>query len=147
MSKLNSRQVRRGGLTLIEVLVVLTILVVMGSLVVVNVVRAQKNAYQKAAKTQILAFKVPLQAYRLDMKEFPSTAQGLAALQTPPSGLSGSKNWSGPYLEEAVPQDPWGRPYRYEYPSRHVNDLPDMWSLGSDGIDGTEDDVVSWAQE
>ena len=147
MIKLNGRQVRRGGLTLIEVLAVLTILVVIGSLVVVNVVRAQRNAYQKAAKTQIQAFKVPLQAYQLDVNEFPSTAEGLEALRTAPSGLSGSKKWSGPYLVEGVPDDPWDRPYRYEYPSRHGSDLPDIWSLGDDGVDGTEDDVVSWAQE
>lgn len=104
----------------------------------------QDKGYTAAAKTQVKAFKGPLQAYRLDLNSYPSSAQGLDALRQAPGDLANSSKWSGPYLDEPVPADPWGNPYRYEYPGRHNADLPDIWSVGKDGVDGTEDDVNNW---
>jgi len=142
-----SRRRRRGGFTLVEVLLVLVILTVIGSLVVYNYGRIQSSAYIKAAETQISAFEGPLNMYRMQVGDFPTTAQGLEALRVPPSDLANPDDWAGPYLGKDVPLDPWKRPYQYEYPGQYDESMPDMWSFGPDGVNGTEDDVVSWQQE
>ncbi len=139
-----SRSPRRRGLTLIEVLLVLVILLIIASLAVTAYGPIQRRAYINAARTQIKAFKGPLQAYHLDINDYPTTAQGLDALREPPPDLPDPTKWQGPYLDSAVPLDPWGRPYQYEYPGKHDPESPDIWSVGPDGVDGTDDDVVSW---
>ena len=144
---MNSPKRRRHGFTLVEVLLVLVILVVMASFAVTAYGPIQRKALMKAAAVQIGAYESPLQAYRLDIGDFPSTAQGLEALRTPPADLPNPDKWSGPYLGKAVPMDPWDIPYQYEYPGKFDPTAPDIWSLGPDGIDGSEDDVVSWEQE
>ena len=140
-------QRRRRGFTLVEVLLVLVILVIIGSIVVANYGNIQRKAYVNAAKTQIGAFDGPIQTYRLDIGDFPLTAQGLDALWQQPGDLANPDDWGGPYLGKPVPVDPWKRPYQYEYPGRNDPNTPDIWSLGQDGADGTDDDVVSWYQE
>ena len=141
------RSRQRTGFTLIEVLLVLVILVIIASMAVMAYGPIQRRAYTNAAKTQIGAFEGPLQAYRLDIADFPATAQGLEALRSAPSDLANADKWHGPYLGKPVPLDPWDRPYHYEYPGRHGDDMPDIWSSGADGIEGTEDDAHNWAGE
>jgi general secretion pathway protein G len=138
---------RRSGFTLMEVLLVLAILVIIASIVSTAIFQMQRKGYTSAAKTQVKALKGPLQAYRLDLNSYPSTAQGLDALRRAPGDLANAGKWSGPYLDEAVPLDPWLQPYHYEYPGKHNQDLPDIWSVGPDGVDGTDDDVGNWEQE
>jgi len=144
---MKNSQKRRRGFTLIEVLLVLVILVVLASFAVTAYGPIQRKAFTNAAKSQIGAFESPLQAYRLDIGDFPSTAQGLEALRSPPADLPNPDKWSGPYLGKPVPLDPWDMPYQYEYPGKYDPTVPDIWSVGPDGIDGSEDDVVSWYEE
>ncbi len=103
-------------------------------------------AKERRAKAQISALEAPLDCYRLDVGEYPSTEQGLDALLQAPNDPATSAHWTGPYVEDAVPPDPWGHRYRYAYPGIHNEDQPDVWSLGPDGINGTEDDIVSWEE-
>ncbi|RMF93961.1 MAG: type II secretion system protein GspG [Planctomycetota bacterium] len=139
------RNTRRGGFTLVEVLLVLVILLIIASLAVTAYVPMQRRAYNNAARTQIKAFEQPLQLYYQDMNEFPSTSQGLEALIAPPADATNPDAWQGPYLDaQAVPLDPWGHPYQYQYPGQYDPEKPDIWSLGADGLDGTEDDIASW---
>ena len=139
---------RGGGFTLVEVLLVLVILVIIASLAVTAYGPIQKKAYINAARTQIGALKTPLQAYRLDIGDFPSSSQGLESLLSCPSDLPNENKWFGPYLDSiVVPKDPWDNPYGYEYPGKNQDEWPDIWSLGPDGQDGTEDDVGNWMVE
>ena len=96
----------------------------------------------KTAEVQINLFKDYLELYKLSVRTYPSTEQGLQALVTCPSNVD-KYVWPGP-LTESIPLDPWGNPYQYEFPGKHNSALPDLWSLGPDGEDGTDDDVCSW---
>jgi general secretion pathway protein G len=129
-----------------EVMLVLLILVIIGSVAGVAVIRFQRNAYIDASRAQISAFDTPLQTYRLDVGDFPASADGLQALRTIPSGLASPTKWRGPYLAKEVPKDPWDNDYRYEYPGKYDPEMPDIWSYGPDQIDGTDDDIGSWPQ-
>jgi len=139
---------RRGGFTLVEVLLVLVILVIIASLAVTAYGPMQKRAYVNAAKTQIRAFKGPLAAYRLDLGYYPSS---LDELRMQPGGAGvgpdGQPLWNGPYLDRDVPLDPWRRPYQYVNPGQHDPEYPDISSAGPDGVPGNEDDIVSWAPD
>lgn len=96
----------------------------------------------KAAKAQIEALAKALDTYRLEVGHYPTTEQGLIALNTQPSGEA---KWHGPYLAKGLPNDPWGKPYLYKYPGEHGD--YDVWTLGSDGSSGGEEaasDVGNW---
>jgi general secretion pathway protein G len=141
------------GFTLMEMLVVLGILAVLLAMVVPRILGTQKKADISAAQSQIKLLRGCLQRYALDMKEFPTTEQGLQSLVEKPADLSEAvaARWDGPYTETGeLPMDPWGNPFQYEYPPTHGTadaDYPDIWSWGYDREDGTEDDIVSWSKE
>lgn len=97
----------------------------------------------KAARAQIEAFGKALDTYRLDVGHYPSTGQGLKALVDKPSD---EVHWAGPYMQKAVPADPWGQPYQYKVPGEKGRDY-DLTSLGRDGQVGGSDeaaDIHSW---
>lgn len=133
------RSRRRGGFTLMEVLLVLAILVILGSLVGFFFARTQTESYEKIALTQINSFKIPLNKYKLDLGQYPAN---LEALRHPPTEVRDTTRWKGPYLEEDVPLDPWGNPYQFELvDDGYGNMVFRIWSMGADGQDGSEDDI------
>jgi general secretion pathway protein G len=124
-----------------EVLLVLVILVILGSLAVSVFTGTQKSAYIKAAQVQVDTLGSDCQRYFLDMNSFPTS---LDALRTAPGGASNAQNWAGPYSDKDLGPDPWGNPYQYQYPgSRHGEEKPDIWSYGPDGQNGTADDIYN----
>jgi len=130
------------GFTLLELLVVMVILGLLVGIVGPGVLRNIGKSEVKTAKAQISALSKALDTYRLDTGHYPATEQGLNALVTRPANES---KWDGPYLDKAVPPDPWGRPYVYKAPGEHGE--YDLSSLGKDGQPGgTGDgaDVTSW---
>ncbi len=139
----------RSGFTLIEMLVVLAILVLIMSMVGPRILGSRKKADINAAKSQIGMLRASLETYSIDLKDFPSTEQGLTALVEAPAEEDKSSKWEGPYISKStIPKDPWGRDYQYEYPPTHGKDsYPDIWSFGPDGEDNTEDDIVSWVRD
>ncbi len=138
---------RRGGFTLIEVLLVLVILVVLASLAVMAYGPVQRRANIDAARSQIGLFQTPLDMYQLSIGVYPTTGQGLDALRSPPPDLANPAKWDGPYLDSPVPLDPWGFPYQYACPGTYNPDKYDVWSVGPDGASGTEDDIGNWTRE
>ena len=141
-----AKQSRRPAFTLVEVLIVLGILVMLFAIVGPRVLRSGKKADVNVANTQISSFKPILEHYYIDMKTFPTTEQGLAALYERPDELDEESKWDGPYGDGlTVPTDPWGNEYQYEYPpSDSERDFPNIWSLGPDGEEDTDDDIVNW---
>lgn len=144
--KARTCQRNRRGFTLMELLVVLAILGLLIAMVAPRVLGTQKKADISNAQNQIGMLKAALERYALDMKDFPSSEDGLQSLVEPPSDEGLAERWDGPYINsEALPKDPWGNDYQYEYPPQQgKGDYPDIWSMGPDGEDGTGDDIVSW---
>ena len=119
---------RRAAFTLIEIMAVV---VIMGLLM------------------GIVGTVVVGQFYQMDNGRFPDNEQGLQALVEQPSSGAEARNWRpGGYLQGgAVPTDPWGEPYQYEYPGSQNAHSFDLWTLGSDGAPGGEganQDVGNW---
>ncbi|MCA9266097.1 MAG: type II secretion system major pseudopilin GspG [Planctomycetales bacterium] len=135
------RRQSRHGLTLIEVMLVLVILVVLASAVGLYARQAQKKALMDAARAQIGDFKTCIEVYQQHVYSYPSTTAGLQALIAPPNDLRNPDKWAGPYLDaNVVPLDPWDGEYQYQLIDA---DNYVIWSLGPDGVDGSEDDIRS----
>jgi general secretion pathway protein G len=125
------------GFTLLELLVVVAIIALLAAYVGPKYFSQVGKSEQSVARAQIEAFSRALGAYRLDVGRFPTTEEGLAALVArPPS----AQRWNGPYLERAVPDDPWGRPYQYRAPGTRSD--YDIVSLGRDGQPGGDGDAA-----
>jgi general secretion pathway protein G len=130
------------GFTLIELLVVVIILGLLAALVGPRFFGRVSQAKQAAAKVQIESLGTALDQFKLDTSRYPTSQEGLQALQANPGNLAG---WEGPYLKKDVPRDPWGNPYQYKSPGDHGE--YDLWSNGSDNSPGGEGeavDVTSW---
>lgn len=141
------RNGRRRGFTLMEVLLVLVILAILGSLAALSYDAISRRANKKAAESQIGLFKTPIQMYQMAIGSYPTTAQGLESLRTAPSDLPNASKWDGPYLDSPIPTDPWGQPYQYAAPGQHNTDGYDVWSSGPDSVSGTDDDIGNWSTE
>ena len=136
------------GFTLIEIMVVITILGVLAALIVPRVVGRTDDAKIAAAKQDIASIMQALKLYRLDNGRYPTTDQGLQALITKPTTEPVPSNWKqGGYIERStVPTDPWGEPYKYLSPG--IRGEIDVFSLGRDkanGGEGPDADIGSWA--
>jgi len=137
------RRSTQAGVTLIEMLVVVTIIALFAALVAPRMMHQADIAKQTAARSQIGAFLTALASYKLEVGTYPTTEQGLAALRVKPESAT---QWNGPYLSQEIPTDPWGNAYVYKFPGEHGDD-PDIVSLGADGQPGGEGlnaDIVSW---
>ncbi len=135
------RQASSLGFTLMELLVVILIIGLLTGIVGPRLLGQISRSEVTTAKAQMDAFDKALQAYRLDAGHFPTTTQGLAALLTQPAD---EQRWHGPYLQSAIPPDPWGTPYQYRSPGTSGKDF-DLVSFGHDrapGGTGDDADIV-----
>ena len=132
------------GFTLVELLIVVTIIGVLVAMVVPRLAGRTEQARQARAEADVKAnIVMALDLFELDNGRYPTTQEGLAALRTQPPD---AKDWRGPYLKQN-PMDPWGRPYRYSNPGTHNPKDYDIFSIGTDGIAGTPDDIGNWEKE
>lgn len=129
-----------SAFTLMELLIVLALLALIIGLVVTNVEKLFGGSNEKVAKLWVKNIKTPLTAYRIDVRNYPTSEEGLQALLEAPQGKE--SRWKGPYIEEK-PVDPWGNLYQYRYPGLKNPDKYDVWSLGPDGVE-SEDDIGNW---
>jgi general secretion pathway protein G len=131
------------GMTLIEILVVLTLIGIVMGIVGGNYLGQGEKAKAKAAKIEIEQIGQTLDLFRLEVGRYPTTQEGLQALITAPTGIP---NWNGPYWKKnTLPKDPWTNEYKYASPGQHG--AYDLWSYGADGKEGgegTNKDITSW---
>ncbi len=139
--RLHNRAVARAmgqrGMTLIEIMVVVTVLAMMATAISISVVKLMAKAKVGAAKGDISTLSTALDLYYADQGEYPSQSQGLGAL-TEKSGDGGC------YIKHCkIPKDPWKQDYVYRYPGTKNPDGFDICSKGPDKQEGTEDDVCN----
>ena len=127
---------RRAGFTLMEVLLVMAILVIMGTLVVANFSGILGKSKEKSAKIQLQALGKALDLYQIDMNGYPEQLKNLQ--EEPPSDIGGATNWGGPYLKKAIPMDPWGNEYGYE--SNYDDNGQSYYHIWSNGPNPNSDD-------
>src|SRR6201998_488227 len=126
------RQTGQQGFTLVEMLVVITIIGLIMGLIGPRVLNYLSESKVKAAKIQVESFASALDLFYLDAGRYPSTSEGLTALAQRPGNIDA---WNGPYLRGGlVPNDPWGRPYIYRSPGEHG--AYEIVSYGADGQEG-----------
>ena len=140
-----ARQRGEHGYTLVEILVVITIIGLVVALVGPRVLNYLGESKVKTAKIQIQSFASALDLYYLDTGRYPLNSEGLAALVQRGGGIA---TWNGPYLKGgSVPNDPWGKPYVYRSPGeRGPYDIISYGADGQEGGTGTAADITSWPQ-
>ena len=126
MNKAKNQKALRKGMTLIEIMIVVTLMVAIMGLIGWNVIGQADKANDGLAQTQLKSLKSNCEAYRLYYKKFPDKLDDL--VNTPDNRK----------IIEEVPDDPWGNPYNFE---KNGNKLK-LYSSGSDGLPNTEDDIV-----
>ena len=142
----NRKNRAQAGVTLIEMLVVMTIIALFAALVVPNMLKHGDQARVVKAHSDIQAFMTALNTYKLDTGVFPTTEQGLRALREKPADVA---QWAGPYIQQDVPKDPWNHDYVYRFPGEQGPD-PEIICYGADGQpggDGINADIVSWKSQ
>ena len=141
MSKQCAGRRRRGGFSLVELMVVIVILGLLAGLVGNNVIKYIAKGRKTTAKAQIASFHLAVNSYRIDTSEYPDNSMGLDALIEPPAGVD---RWDPEgYLEAVseIPPDPWGNPYQYQCPGEYSKF--DIFSFGPDGKEGGDDDIYN----
>lgn len=136
--RLAARPPDRLGFTLIEILVVITVIAILAGLVTPMVFRNVGDAKATAAKAQIEMLGLALDTYRLHNDRYPTSDQGLGALMLKPTVDPIPLDWRGPYLRQGIPNDPWGHPYHFQSPGAANPDGYDLVSYGRDGQPGGE---------
>lgn len=127
---------RQRGLTLIEILVVVTILGLIAGIVGITVANQLEDAKIDTASVQIKNIGDALELYKIKFNRYPKTAEGLQMLVKPPKGKKP--------LMESVPKDPWDGDYIFVSPGTHNPSKFDLQSKGPDNVADTEDDVKNW---
>ena len=143
-TRLDAAALRRrdAGFTLVEILVVITIIGLIMAIVGPRVLNYLGESKVKAAKIQIESFESALDLYYLDVGRYPASSEGLGALVQRPGN---AEVWNGPYLKGGVvPNDPWGHAYVYRSPvEREPYEIVSFGSDGQEGGTGTAADISS----
>ena len=137
----NRGAVYQGGFSLIELLLVLVILAVLAAVVIPKFTGRSEQAKVNAAGSDIHAIELAMDAFEIDNGRFPTNDEGIRALYERPNDAD---SWHQ-YLKRGMPVDPWANDYIYVYPGRYNEEGYDLYSLGPDEQEGTEDDVINWS--
>jgi general secretion pathway protein G len=132
----------KAGFTLVEIVITLTIIAILSSGVIYMLKGQIDTAKDTRVDSDLGAIGIALQTYEARALRKPTTEQGLKALVEKPTIEPVPENYKATLKE--LPKDPWGQEYKYRVPAQKSKDDYDIWSVGADGQDGTEDDLGNW---
>lgn len=141
------RRARRSGFTLLEVLLVVGIIALLAAFVVPSFLNTDAKARRQTTEAMVKSggtLATQIELFRMHMGTFP---EELSELSTKPDGDDTDK-WGGPYITDAnALKDAWGHELMYKYPGEYNEGSYDLWSVGEDGDDGSDDDIKNWSSE
>ena len=136
------RNRQKGGFTLVELLIVVAIIGVLAATIIPRFTGRTKEAQITAARDALRSLRTALDTYEADSGIFPSTQQGLQALQEKPTSDPEPEHWKSPYIpRDQVLKDPWGSDFVYKSPGDVNTESYDLLSIGPDKKERTEDDI------
>ena len=136
------RSLHSRGFTLIEIVIVLTIISILASGAIYMLKGNVDVAKETKVEGDIQAISTQLQLYEARNMRPRTTEQGIKALVEKPTTEPVPERWI--QLMEDMPKDPWGQEYKYRYPATKSKKSYDLYSIGKDGVDGNEDDIGTW---
>ena len=131
----SSRGVAKG-FSLLEIMVVITIMAMIMGAVGVGVMGYLDKSKIKQSKIDIGTISNALDLYKTEFNRYPESEDGLSKLVEEKI-----------LKEKKVPKDPWGNEYIYIYPGNNNTDSFDLYSFGPDGKEGGSDDIANWEEE
>jgi len=142
------QNLHEAGFTLLEILIVVTIIGLLMAVVGTQLVGRAGTARHDIARTQVQQLESALAAYELDNGRYPTAEQGLMALvQEPQSDPRPRRYQPGGYAKHEMLTDPWGSEYFYEIPGLNNSHSFDLYTLGADaakGGEGVNADIGNW---
>ncbi|QUM91041.1 type II secretion system major pseudopilin GspG [Moritella sp. 36] len=139
---MNNKKRSMSGFTLLEIMVVIVILGILASMVIPNLLGNKEKADRQKVVSDIVALENAMDMYKLDNSRYPTTEQGLDALVEMPDVDPEPRDYrTGGYIKR-LPQDPWGNEYLLVSPGEHGQ--VDIYSIGLDGEEGSDDDIGNW---
>lgn len=140
----------KKGFTVIEMVIVITIIVILASFIAAAAIKAKEKAYAAKAKATIASLETALSMYHSDTGQYPTTGNSNLVSELGGS-TSSTVGWDGPYMDiqGTTLKDPWGNDYIYNNPGvvhgtiDHTHYV-DIYSYGPDGASGTKDDIKNW---
>jgi general secretion pathway protein G len=142
------RNRRRSGFTLLEILVVVGIIALLAAFVVPTFINSSENAKVRMAEAQVKdsgPISSAIDTFHLEVGRYPKE---LSELSKKPDDEEEGKKWHGPYIKDPSSlKDPWGHEFKYQSPGKVREDAYDLWSIGKDNQDGTDDDVTNYNKE
>ena len=145
-SQIARRKKEQAGFSLVELMVVVFIMGLLATLIIINVAPVGDRSRITKATSDIASLESALEQYSLDLYNYPSSADGLAALTIAPPGADTTLYRPGGYIRR-VQMDPWGNPYQYQMPGTRSGGRYDLFSFGADGKPGGEGpdaDIGNW---
>ena len=139
---MNNKKRNVSGFTLLEIMVVIVILGVLASMVIPNLLGNKDKADRQKVESDLVALENAMDMYKLDNSRYPTTEQGLDALVVEPDVDPAPRDYrNGGYIKR-LPQDAWGNEYLLVSPGE--NGQVDIYSIGLDGEEGSDDDIGNW---
>lgn len=130
--KMKLNKGKKSGFTLIEIMIVLTILSLIMGLVGVSLFKRLDEGKIKTVQIQMIQIEQALELFKLNNHRYPNEEIGLQELIYPEKGYP---------LMDKIPKDPWGEEYIYSY-EKDKGKKPVIISKGPDKkISG--DDIIS----
>ncbi len=142
ISQLHTPTRRTAAFTLIEIVITLTIIAILASGSIYLLKGQIDSAKDTRVDSDLQAIGLALQSYESRALRMPTTEQGLEALVEKPTKEPIPENYRA-FMEE-MPKDPWGQVYKYRFPAQKSKKPYDVYTLGADGVEGTEDDIGNW---